>query len=48
LEREVREVRELRRANALVKAAAAFFAAEPDRPANLLRWEDQGTVVTID
>jgi transposase len=29
-----REVRELRRANALVKAASAFFAAEPDRPLN--------------
>ena len=27
-----REVRELRRANAIVKAAGAFFAAGPDRP----------------
>jgi len=27
-----REVRELRRANAIVKAAPAFFAAEPVRP----------------
>ena len=26
-----REVRELRRANVIVKAASAFFAAEPDR-----------------
>jgi len=29
-----REVRQLRRANAMVKAASAFFAAEPDRPLN--------------
>jgi len=29
-----REVRELRRANAIVKAASASFAAEPDRPLN--------------
>ena len=28
------EVRELRRANAIVKAASAFFAAELDRPLN--------------
>ena len=27
-----REVRELRRANAVLKAASAFFAAELDRP----------------
>jgi transposase len=27
-----REVRELRRANALLKSASAFFAAELDRP----------------
>ena len=27
-----REVRELRRANAILKSAAAFFAAELDRP----------------
>ena len=27
-----REVRELRRANAIVKAAAVFLTAEPDRP----------------
>jgi transposase len=26
------EVRELRRANEILKAASAFFAAEPDRP----------------
>jgi len=31
-----REVRELRRANAIVKAASAFFAAEPDRPLSRL------------
>jgi len=29
-----REVRELRRANAILKAASAFFAAELDRPQN--------------
>ena len=29
-----REVRELRRANAILKAASAFFAAELDRPLN--------------
>jgi transposase len=29
-----REVRELRRANAIVKAALVFFAAELDRPLN--------------
>ena len=28
-----REVRELRRANAILKSASAFFAAELDRPA---------------
>ena len=27
-----REVRELRRANDILKAASAYFAAEPDRP----------------
>ncbi|MEV5161965.1 hypothetical protein [Streptomyces sp. NPDC053728] len=27
-----REVRELRRANAILKSAASFFAAELDRP----------------
>ncbi|MGW0501276.1 transposase [Streptomyces sp. NPDC003007] len=27
-----REVKELRRANAILKSASAFFAAEPDRP----------------
>ncbi|MEU2675056.1 hypothetical protein ABZ622_40900 [Streptomyces sp. NPDC007164] len=27
-----REVRELRRANAILKSASAFFAAELDRP----------------
>lgn len=27
-----KEVRELRRANAILKSASAFFAAEPDRP----------------
>jgi transposase len=27
-----REVKELRRANAISKSASAFFAAEPDRP----------------
>ena len=27
-----REVRELRRANEILKSASAFFAAEPDRP----------------
>ncbi len=29
-----REVRELRRANAILKSASAFFAAELDRPQN--------------
>jgi transposase len=28
-----KEVRELRRANAILKSAASFFAAELDRPA---------------
>jgi transposase len=33
LKRLEQEVRELRRANAILKSASAFFAAELDRPA---------------
>ena len=34
LRRLRREVAELKRANGILKAASAFFAAEPDRPQN--------------
>lgn len=35
-----REVRELRRANAILKSASAFFAAEPDRPHQIVAFID--------